>query len=68
MTPSRLTAPEGCCTPKSVWVAQVEFNGLKKNEKKSLGSWVRVEVRVDLGGGGGGVKMSEIHYVEFSKI
>lgn len=58
MTPSRLTAPEGCCTPKSDRVAQVEFNGLKKNEKKSMSSWVHVEMRVDLGGGGGGVKMS----------
>lgn len=65
MTPSRLTAPEGCCTPKSVWVAQVEFNGLKKSERKSMGSWVRMEVGVVLGGDGGRVEMSEIHYVEF---
>lgn len=62
MTPSRLTAPEGCCTPKSVWVAQVEVNGLKKVKGKA---WVRMEVGVDLGGDGGRVEMREIHYVEF---
>lgn len=39
MTPSRLTAPEGCGTPKSVWVAQVEVNGLKKSERKSMGAY-----------------------------
>lgn len=30
-----------------------------------MGSWVCMEVGIDLGGDGGRVEMSEIHYVKF---